>query len=71
VSIRFINKEILNEKLKNDTQSLFENYPLFNTYNFIPTIKVYEPEKEDIHKVSENNLKEASGEKSDNKKIYI
>ena len=71
MSIRFINKEILNEKLKNDTQNLFENYPLFNTYNFIPTIKVVESKEEDINQVKEKDLHEPKGENPDNTKVYI
>jgi hypothetical protein len=71
VSIRFINKEILNEKLKNDTQSLFENYPLFNTYNFIPTIKVLETKEDDINQVKEKDLNETNGDKPDSTKVYI
>jgi hypothetical protein len=71
VSIRFINKEILNDKLKNDTQNLFDNYPLFNTYNFKPTIRVVEPEESEILQVKEKDLHKAPGETPDSTKVYI
>ena len=71
MGIRFINKEILSEKMKNDTQSLFENYSLFNTYNFKPTIRILEMKEDDVQQVSDKDLNEHHGENPDNTKVYI
>ncbi len=71
MSIRFIEKEILNKKLKDQTQKIFTNYPLFNTYDFEPTIRVLEPEDEDTHRVKEKRLNEIREGNFQDSKIYI
>jgi len=71
MSIRFINKESLDKKINDEKNTLFGNYPLFNKYDFKPTIRVLELDNEDITKVNEENVKEIKEENFDNTKIYI
>jgi hypothetical protein len=71
MSIRFIEKEISNKKLKDQTQNIFANYPLFNIYDFEPTIRVWEPEEKETHQIKENSLNEINEKKLEDSKVYI
>ena len=71
MSIRFIEKEIVNKKLKDQTKNIFTNYLLFNIYDFEPTIRVMEPEEEKTHQIKEKSLDEKKEEKLEDSKIYI
>jgi hypothetical protein len=71
MSIRFIEKEIANKKLKDQTKNIFANYPLFNIYDFEPTIRVWEPEHETTHQINENSTNEIKEKKIEGSKVYI
>ncbi len=71
MSIRFIEKEIVNKKLKDQSRNIFANYPLFNIYDFEPTIRVWEPEDEKTHQIKENGLNEIKEKKTEDSKVYI
>jgi len=70
MSIRFIEKEIVNKKLKDQSRNIFANYPLFNIYDFEPTIRVFEPEEEKTYQIKEKSLNEIKKEKLEDSKIY-